>query len=215
MYGYRQCRVSGANVPISIVSFYSFMGTTPYYTWIEKMENRTRMYEEHMYCKMYVIANGAILKKNNVCKSLVYLYCAILVRFSIFSIQVELIVPYLYWYCTVVPVYTLRYPQPLCRAGSAAGQAFSALRGGGILLRKHCSHQIQQQLLQTAAGSAKMGSVQQSLYSTSSSCWKNRMPNFTRGSAAPKSSVWKKAAVAAENLTNHKGNRTELTTWHG
>ena len=45
-----------------------------------------------MYCKMYVIANGAILKKKNVCKILVELYSAILVRFSIFSIQVELIV---------------------------------------------------------------------------------------------------------------------------
>ena len=46
-----------------------------------------------MYCKMYVNANGAILKKNNVCKILVDLYSAILVRFSIFSIQVALIVP--------------------------------------------------------------------------------------------------------------------------
>ena len=45
-----------------------------------------------MYCKMYVIANCAILKKNNVCKILVELYSAILVRFSIFSIQVALIV---------------------------------------------------------------------------------------------------------------------------
>ena len=45
-----------------------------------------------MYCKIYVIANGAILKKKNVCKILVELYSAILVRFSIFSIQVELIV---------------------------------------------------------------------------------------------------------------------------
>ena len=45
-----------------------------------------------MYCKMYVIANGAILKKKNVCKILVELYSAILVRFSIFSIQVALII---------------------------------------------------------------------------------------------------------------------------
>ena len=45
-----------------------------------------------MYCKIYGIANGAILKKKKVCKSLVELYSAILVRFSIFSIQVELIV---------------------------------------------------------------------------------------------------------------------------
>ena len=45
-----------------------------------------------MYCKIYGIANGAILKKKNVCKILVELYSAILVRFSIFSIQVELIV---------------------------------------------------------------------------------------------------------------------------
>ena len=45
-----------------------------------------------MYCKMYGNANGAILKKNNVCKILVDLYSAILVRFSIFSIQVALIV---------------------------------------------------------------------------------------------------------------------------
>ena len=45
-----------------------------------------------MYCKMYVIAYGAILKKKYICKSLVDLYGAILVRFSIFSIQVELIV---------------------------------------------------------------------------------------------------------------------------
>ena len=43
-----------------------------------------------MYCKMYGIANGAILKKKKVCKSLVELYSAILVRFSIFSIQVAL-----------------------------------------------------------------------------------------------------------------------------
>ena len=43
-----------------------------------------------MYCKMYVIAKGAILKKINVCKSLVELYSAILVRFSIFSLQLEL-----------------------------------------------------------------------------------------------------------------------------
>ena len=42
---------------------------------------------------MYVIANGAILKGKNVCKILVELYSAILVRFSIFSIQVVLIVP--------------------------------------------------------------------------------------------------------------------------
>ena len=46
-----------------------------------------------MYCKMYVIASGAILKKINICKSLVELYSAILVRFSIFSLQLELIVP--------------------------------------------------------------------------------------------------------------------------
>ena len=46
-----------------------------------------------MYCKIYVIANGAILKKKYICKSLVDLYSAILVRFSIFSIQVALIVP--------------------------------------------------------------------------------------------------------------------------
>ena len=45
-----------------------------------------------MYCKMYVIANGAILKKKYICKILVELYSAILVRFSIFSIQVALIV---------------------------------------------------------------------------------------------------------------------------
>ena len=45
-----------------------------------------------MYCKIYGIANGAILKKKKVCKSLVELFSAILVRFSIFSIQVELIV---------------------------------------------------------------------------------------------------------------------------
>ena len=45
-----------------------------------------------MYCKIYGIANGAILKKKNVCKILVELYSAILVRFSIFSIQVALIV---------------------------------------------------------------------------------------------------------------------------
>ena len=38
-----------------------------------------------MYCKMYGNADGAILKKNNVCKILVDLYSAILVRFSIFS----------------------------------------------------------------------------------------------------------------------------------
>ena len=44
-----------------------------------------------MYCKIYGIANGAILKKKKVCKILVELYSAILVRFSIFSIQVELI----------------------------------------------------------------------------------------------------------------------------
>ena len=31
-----------------------------------------------MYCKMYLIANGAILKKKNICKSLVELYRAIL-----------------------------------------------------------------------------------------------------------------------------------------
>ena len=41
---------------------------------------------------MYRIANGAILKKKNICKILVELYSAILVRFSIFSIQVALIV---------------------------------------------------------------------------------------------------------------------------
>ena len=45
-----------------------------------------------MYCKMLGIGNGAILKKINVCKSLVELYSAILVRFSIFSLQLELIV---------------------------------------------------------------------------------------------------------------------------
>ena len=54
-----------------------------------------------MYCKMYGIANGAILKKKKLCKSLVELYSAILVRFSIFSIQVALIV--------LVPVYTSTY----------------------------------------------------------------------------------------------------------
>ena len=53
-----------------------------------------------MYCKIYGIANGAILKKKKVCKSLVELYSAILVRFSIFSIQVELIVLYKYRYST-------------------------------------------------------------------------------------------------------------------
>ena len=41
---------------------------------------------------MYVIASDTILKKNNVWKILVELYSAILVRFSIFSIQVALIV---------------------------------------------------------------------------------------------------------------------------
>ena len=53
--------------------------------------NLLKMYEEPMYCKMYVIANGAILKKKNICKILVELYSAILVRFSIFSIQVALL----------------------------------------------------------------------------------------------------------------------------
>ena len=50
---------------------------------------------------MYGIANGAILKKKNVCKSLVELYSAILVRFSIFSIQVALIV--------LISAYSYRY----------------------------------------------------------------------------------------------------------
>ena len=50
-----------------------------------------------MYCKIYGIANGAILKKKNVCKILVELYSAILVRFSIFSIQVALIEPVNYY----------------------------------------------------------------------------------------------------------------------
>ena len=45
-----------------------------------------------MYCKMWGIGNGAILKKKNVCKIMVELYCGILVRFSIFSIHLELIV---------------------------------------------------------------------------------------------------------------------------
>ena len=49
-----------------------------------------------MYCKMYGNADGAILKKNNVCKILVDLYSAILVRFSIFSIHLEPIVLVLY-----------------------------------------------------------------------------------------------------------------------
>ena len=62
-----------------------------------------------MYCKMYWIANGAILKKNNVWKILVELYSAILVRFSIFSIQVELIVLVPYEYS--VPQHIQRYYQ--------------------------------------------------------------------------------------------------------
>ena len=54
-----------------------------------------------MYCKIYRIANGAILKEKNVCKSLVEIYSAILVRFSIFSIQVELIVPSISYKSTI------------------------------------------------------------------------------------------------------------------
>ena len=62
-----------------------------------------------MYCKMYWIANGAILKKNNVWKILVELYSAILVRFSIFSIQVALIVR-VYTGISIVYIYTIIRP---------------------------------------------------------------------------------------------------------
>ena len=46
-----------------------------------------------MYCKMLGVGtrSGAILMQKNVWKSLVELFGAILVRFSIFSIQMELI----------------------------------------------------------------------------------------------------------------------------
>ena len=54
--------------------------------------NLFKMYECPMYCKMLGVGRSMILTKNNVCKSLVELYSAILVRFSIFSLQLELIV---------------------------------------------------------------------------------------------------------------------------
>ena len=54
--------------------------------------NIFKMYEYPMYCKMLGIGNSAILKKKNVCKSLVEPISAILARFSIFSIHQRLIV---------------------------------------------------------------------------------------------------------------------------
>ena len=52
--------------------------------------NLVKMYEYPMYCKMLGVGNSAILKKKNVCKSLVEPISAILARFSIFSIHQRL-----------------------------------------------------------------------------------------------------------------------------
>ena len=60
--------------------------------------NLFKMYEYPMYCKMLGVGRGMILTKKNVCESLVEPRCMILVRFSIFSIQLRFI----------VPVYTVR-----------------------------------------------------------------------------------------------------------
>ena len=56
--------------------------------------NLFKMYEYPMYCKMLGIGRCAILKKKNVWKSLVEPISAILVPFSIFSIQLRFIVLY-------------------------------------------------------------------------------------------------------------------------
>ena len=44
--------------------------------------NLFKMYEYPMYCKMLGVGNSTILKKKNVCKSLVEPISAILARFS-------------------------------------------------------------------------------------------------------------------------------------
>ena len=63
--------------------------------------NLFKMYEYAMYCKMLGLGRRSILTKKNVCKSLVEPRCAILVRFSIFSIQLRFIVRVL-----AVPTYS-------------------------------------------------------------------------------------------------------------
>ena len=62
--------------------------------------NTFKMYKYPMYCKMLGVGNSVILKKKNVCKSLVEPRSVILARFSIFSIQLRFIVQYEYKYST-------------------------------------------------------------------------------------------------------------------
>ena len=64
--------------------------------------NLFKMYEYPMYCKMLGVGNSVILKKKNVCKSLVEPRSVILARFSIFSIQLRFIVKYEYMASTVL-----------------------------------------------------------------------------------------------------------------
>ena len=78
--------------------------------------NLFKMYEYPMYCKMLGVGNSAILKKKNVCKSLVEPISAILVRFSIFSIHQRLIVhtrTYLLYVLSTVRIYCTRTVQVL------------------------------------------------------------------------------------------------------
>ena len=69
--------------------------------------NLFKMYEYPMSCKMLGIGPCAILKKNNVWKSLVDPRCAILVQFSIFSIHLELSTDTYFLYLLYVQVKVL------------------------------------------------------------------------------------------------------------
>ena len=62
--------------------------------------NLFKMYEYQMYCKMLEVGRSMILTKKNVCKSLVEPRSMILVRFSIFSIQLRFIVQYSTFFLT-------------------------------------------------------------------------------------------------------------------
>ena len=71
--------------------------------------NLFKMYEYPMYCKMLGVGRRSILTKKNVCKSLVEPCRSILVRFSIFSIQLRFIVLYMQYQVLLNTVLVLYY----------------------------------------------------------------------------------------------------------